>query len=255
MSYQPEEVAEVVDAMVSAMKNKGVVDRNENMEEFSLLTQSGRQDLVNAVANSLGLRVETDPASQLAIYLFPTEAESLFAVTRNDVRKMMMRSVSTTEKAADQCNGIAAQSLIFCYIVHRFFSSDLAPEFVQQDELKLTDLMTEIDKFFTGFERDDGDDFLEPIPVKNAALYYHNRECTTDGTTVENELTRVSTQVGLVKGVLRILEEFGMLDSLALKKSIVKPTRRFACWYGSGLVATSELDGIEGLFKLNGRNF
>ena len=248
MAYTPEEIAQVVEIMVDVMKNKGLLDRAENREEFDLITQTGRQDLVQTVADALGLRIESDPSSQLSIYLFPKDDASMFSVTKADVRRMMMRSIPNSESQAAKCNGIAAQACIFCFIVHIFFSSDLAPEFTQQEEISLADLMDGIDRYFTELERGGGDD-CEPTPITNVAYYFHSRECTTEGVKLEDDRTRVSTQVGLVKGVLKILDDYGMLDSAALKNSIVRPTRRFACWFGTGIAASSNLLEIEKVFN------
>lgn len=247
MAYTPEEIAQVVEIMVDVMKNKGLLERAENREEFDLITQTGRQDLVQTVADVLGLRIESDPSSQLSIYLFPKDDVSMFSVTKADVRRMMMRSIPNSESQAAKCNGIAAQACIFCFIVHIFFSSDLAPEFTQLEEITLANLMDGVDRYFTELER--GSDELEPTPITSAAYYFHSRECTTEGVKLEDDRTRVSTQVGLVKGVLKILDDYGMLDSAALRNSVVRPTRRFACWFGTGIAASSNLIEIEKVFN------
>ena len=176
--------------------------------------------------------------------------------TLEDLRGRLSAFTPRRQGARDSNLAFGVFACEYFHLVNVTFSVDLEPDCVKRVEVPVAGYFEEFNAFMSqvAAEADREDD-----PTRSSlgaiARFYNGFPDAREGEGIDEDRTRNTTRLGMVKGFLRFLAEYGLIDADALaKRSAIAPTPRFSAFYASDIASVSRLPEIQELIAVNGRN-
>lgn len=260
MQADLDSVAQIVSALVRGMKSSGTILRYGSPDDYAAVVgDTGIPDargIATEVAGAMGLRLSVVAVPEPAVFLFPDSAESMFALERSDLRARLSAFTPRRRDAREQNLAFGVFACEYFHLVNVTFSADLEPDCVKRVEVPVAGYFEEFNAFMSqvAAEADREDD-----PTRSSlgaiARFYNGFPDAREGESIDDDRTRNTTRLGMVRGFLRFLAEYGLVDADALaKRSAIAPTPRFSAFYAADIASVSRLPEIQELIAANGRN-
>lgn len=253
-------VAQIVSALVRGMKSNGTILRYGSPDDYAAVVgDTGIPDahgIAAEVAGAMGLRLSVVAVPEPAVFLLPDSTESMFALERSDLRARLSAFTPRRRDAREQNLAFGVFACEYFHLVNVTFSADLEPDCVKRVEAPVAGYFEEFNAFMSqvAAEADREDD-----PTRSSlgaiARFYNGFPDAREGESIDDDRTRNTTRLGMVRGFLRFLAEYGLVDADALaKRSAIAPTPRFLAFYAADIASVSRLPEIQELIAANGRN-